>query len=65
MSNEIVIKLTPVQHQILKAISELILKREEENNVNKKTSINAHSVSKIVGCKFETAKKHLKKLKDL
>ena len=62
---EIVIKINPIEYQILKAIGELILKREEENNVNKKTSINAHSVSKIVGCKFETAKKHLKKLKDL
>jgi len=62
---EIVIRINPIEHQILKAIGELILKREGENNVNKRITINSYSVAKCCGLDSRTTKKYLKKLKDL
>jgi hypothetical protein len=62
---EIVIKIKPIEYEILKAIGILTLKREEENNVNKKININSYSVAKCCGLDSRTTKKYLKKLKDL
>ena len=65
MSHEIVLKVNPIEYDILKAIGNLILMREEEDNNNKKIDINAHSVSCFTGRSYVTTKKYLKKLKDL
>jgi hypothetical protein len=58
------ITLTKLQHEILVAVSELIIKREEEKNNNKKTQINAFSISKHIKRDYKTVKSHLKKLKE-
>ena len=65
LHNQVVLKISQIEYEILKAIGNLILNREEEKNNNKKTTINAYSVSKISGCSYPTTKKYLKKLKDL
>ena len=60
-----IIALTTIQQEIIKAISELTIKREEEKNNNKKTNINAFSISKHIKRDYKTVKTHLKKLKEL
>ncbi len=64
-SNEIVVRLNPIQADILKTISILILEREKEDNNNKKTTINANSISKKSGRSYNSCKKYLKQLKDM
>ncbi len=56
--------LSKIQIEILSAISELTIKRENENNNNKKTNINAFSISKHINRDYKTVKSHLKKLKE-
>ena len=65
MSHEIILKDNHIEYDILKAIGNLILMREEEDNNNKKIDISAHSVSCFTGRSYVTTKKYLKKLKDL
>lgn len=65
MSHEIVLKINPTEYEIIKAIGNLILMREEEENNHKKIDINAHSVSRFTGRSYITTKKYLKKFKDL
>lgn len=60
-----VIRITPLQHDILVAISQLISKREEEPNNNKKTTINAYSIAQTCGRNYNAVRKNLKKLKDI
>lgn len=63
--NQIVLRVKPIEYDILKAIGNLILMREEEENNNKKIDINAHSVSMYTGRSYKTIKKYLKQFKDL
>ena len=65
MSRNIHLSVNSIEYEILKAIGNLILMREEEDNNNKKIDINAHSVSCFTGRSYVTTKKYLKKLKDL
>jgi len=60
-----VLKVTPIQYDILIAITELISKREDEPHNNKKTSINAHSISQMCGRSYNAIKKNLKLLKEI
>lgn len=65
MSRKLTIKVSNVQLNILKAISNLILMREEEENNHKTININSCSVSRLTGHDYKTCKTNLKKLKDL
>lgn len=65
MSHETILRINPIQKNILVSIANLILRREEEININKNISINAHAISKESGHDFKTCKKYLKKLKDI
>ena len=65
LHNQIVLKVNPIQHDIIKAVSDLILQREGESNNHKTTSINAYSISKLTGRSYNATKKYLKTLKDL
>lgn len=60
-----VITISIIQAEIIQAISELTIKREEETNNNKKISINAFSISNHIKRDYKTVRKHLKKLKEL
>jgi hypothetical protein len=64
-NNETVLRFNPKQLSILNAIGVLILRREEEINNSKKTTINAYSISKETGFDFNTCKKYLKQLGDI
>lgn len=64
MSREIVLKLNPIEYDIIKAIGSLILLREEEENNNKKINVNSYSISRFTGRSYLTTKKYLKKFKD-
>lgn len=59
------IAINQIQKEIIQAISELTIKRENENNNNKKININAFSISKHIKRDYKTVKTHLKKLKEL
>jgi F0F1-type ATP synthase assembly protein I len=59
------ITLTKLQAEIIKAISDLTIERENEPNNNKKTNINAFKISKYINRDYKTVKKHLKNLKEL
>ncbi len=65
MSHDIVLRVNLTEYEILKAIGNLILMREEEENNHKKIDINAHSVASFTGRSYKTTKKYLKKFKDL
>lgn len=63
--NKKVVVLNPIQIDILKSITDLILQREGEQNNNKKTTINAYSISKKSGRSYNSCKKYLKQLKEI
>lgn len=63
--NQIVLKVNPIQYDIIKAVSDLILQREGEINNHKTITINANSISKLTGRSYNATKKYLKSLKDL
>lgn len=65
MSRKLTIEVSNTQLNILRAIADLILMREGEDNINKNININANAVSKISGHDYKTCKTNLKKLKDL
>jgi hypothetical protein len=65
MTNEIILRLNPIQYDLIKAVSNLILLREEEHSNHKKISINASSIARISGRSYVATKKYLKSLKDL
>lgn len=58
------IVITQLQAEILGAISDLTIKRDEEVNNNKKTTINAYSISKHINREYKAVKRNLIKLKE-
>lgn len=57
------ISITNTEYQIIQAFLELTEVRKQEVSINKKTNINAFSISKHIGKSYNTVKNNLTNLK--